>query len=160
MKKVLTILTISLIALAPIFAKTSKTQLITEIEETPVEYTLAYNNDTTIDNSTDYKITVQSLTNGGSTQDFTLKASSNMNKDLGVSVKINTENFKTTLNNKSQVYDSNIRPEVNTISTLSTLKAGLNKDVLVNKFKLIWGGNQELPAGVYVSNVTIEYTIQ
>ena len=159
MKKILTILALVTIAITSISAKSAQVQLNTSVSSTPVSYELYYNNDKIADNTTEYGIEIsRSLTEGGDTQDFTIKASSNLNNNLGVSVEIIPESFKTTLNGSTE-YNSNIIPSVNTSHSVSTLYAGINTDKLVNKFKLAWGGNQNLPAGDYVSNVTINYSI-
>jgi hypothetical protein len=159
MKKILTILALSLIAITSMSAKSAQVQLNTSVDSTPVSYELYYNNDKIEDNTTEYDIFIsRSLTEGGQTQDFTIVASSNLNSDLSVNVEIKPEAFETTLNG-STPYKSNITPSVNQINSVSTLSAGLNKDKLVNKFNLSWGGNKELPAGDYVSNVTINYSI-
>jgi len=168
MKKLLTILSISAIAMTSMFAmyspshsgKSAEVQLKTSIKETPVSYQLAYNNEVLNDGVKDYSIFVAPLTENGSTKDFTINATSNMNKDLAVTVKVSPDTFKTTLNNGKNDFDSNIKPQVNTISSLDTLVAGKHISLLVNKFNLSWSGNSELPAGNYVSNVKIEYSIQ
>jgi hypothetical protein len=91
---------------------------------------------------------------------FRVHASSNMNSDLSVKVKVKPESFKTTLNSGDDKVDSKITPEVKQGDFLDILKAGLNKNVLVNEFLLQWNGDADLPAGDYVSNVRIEYTIK
>ena len=82
-----------------------------------------------------------------------------MNKDLDIVVRVHAHSFKTTLNNTTS-YDSKIEPKVNTITSLNSLKAGNNKNVLVNQFNLSWIGNEDLPAGKYVSDVYIYYSIK
>ncbi len=158
-KLLLTILTLSLISMTSIFAKSAQVQLETTVEETPVSYQLAYNNNVLADGVEDYSILVAPLTENGKTEDFTITASSNMNNDLTVVVRVNAHSFQTTLN-KNTPYDSKIEPKVNTISSISSLKAGNNNNVLVNKFNLSWNGNEDLPAGKYVSDVYIYYSIK
>ncbi|MGD1815649.1 MAG: hypothetical protein ACPKNR_01320 [Pleomorphochaeta sp.] len=157
MKKLLTILTISLIATAALFAKTAQVQLVTSVDETPVTYLLAYDG-TTINDGADYSITVKPLTQNDQTKDFTVTASSNKNNDLAISVSVVADTFKTKLNG-NKVYDSNIQPKVNTSVDVDTLTAGKHTNFLVNKFNLSWNGNADLPAGDYTSNVRIEYSI-
>ncbi|NCC70354.1 hypothetical protein EOM09_02120 [bacterium] len=159
MRKLLTILTLSLISIASIFAKSAQVQLETSVEETPVSYELAYNNDVLADGIEEYSILVAPLTQDGKTEYFTITASSNMNNDLAVDVRVHAHSFQTTLNGNT-AYDSKIEPKVNTITRLSSLKAGNNENVLVNKFNLSWEGNEDLPAGKYVSNVYIYYSIK
>jgi len=160
MKKLLTILTLSAIALTSVFAKSAQVQLVTNIAETPVSYELAYAGDIIADGIEEYNILVAPLTENGQTQDFTVHATSNMNSDMAVSVNVSPETFKTTLNDGRDNFDSKILPQVNTINKLDTLTAGKHVSLLVNKFNLSWSGNSELPAGDYESNVRIEYTIQ
>ncbi|MCY1152320.1 MAG: hypothetical protein OWP43_07855, partial [Sphaerochaetaceae bacterium] len=100
------------------------------------------------------------LTEDGKTDTFTVYASSNKNSDMSVSVKVSPESFKTTLNNGTEAFDSKIIPSVNTYTSLETIAAGLHSNLLVNKFNMSWSGNEKLPAGDYVSNVKIEYTIK
>lgn len=159
MKKLLTIITISLISVTSIFAKSAQVQLETTVEETPVSYELAYKNDVLADGIEEYSILVAPLTQDGKTEDFTITASSNMNTDLAVDVRVHAHSFQTTLNNTT-AYDSKIEPKVNTITSMSSLKAGNNTNVLVNKFNLSWEGNEDLPAGKYVSDVYIYYSIK
>lgn len=159
MKKLLTILTISLISVTSIFAKSAQVQLETTVEETPVSYELAYKNDVLADGIEEYSILVAPLTQDGKTEDFSITASSNMNTDLAVDVRVHAHSFQTTLNNTT-AYDSKIEPKVNTITSMSSLKAGNNTNVLVNKFNLSWEGNEDLPAGKYVSDVYIYYSIK
>ena len=161
MKKLLTILALVAIAMTSMSAKSAQVQLNTSIEETSVSYELAYNNQILEDGTENFDILIdRSLTDGGQTQDFTVYASSNMNDDMAVTVKIDADTFQTTLNNGKDKFDSKIKPQVNTINSVSTLTAGLHKNLLVNKFNMSWGGNKELPAGNYVSDVKIEYTIK
>jgi len=160
MKKLLTILTLSAIALTSVFAKSAQVQLVTNIAETPVSYELAYAGDIIADGIEEYNILVAPLTENGQTRDFTVHATSNMNSDMAVSVNVSPETFKTTLNDGRDNFDSKILPQVNTINKLDTLTAGKHVILLVNKFNLSWSGNSELPAGDYESNVRIEYTIQ
>ncbi len=165
MKKLLTILATALIVSAPLFAtvsfqgKTADVQLKTNIAETPVSYELAYDGDVIKDQTTNYEIGVLTLTKDGSTKDFTVIATSNLNDDLSVFVDVIPSTFQTTLNNGSDNYDSGIKPSVNTSKEVSTLTAGKHVDLLVNKFNLSWSGDEELPAGDYVSNVKIMYSI-
>ncbi len=162
MKKLLTILAAAIIVSVPVFAGSGKSadiQLVTEIEETAVSYQLAYEGDEIDNNTTDYEIDVAALTGNGSTGNFTVTASSNLNNDLTVKVNVVPESFVTTLNGGTESYNSGITPDVNTIESVPTLFAGKHVGLLVNKFNLSWKGNANLPAGDYVSNVKITYSI-
>ena len=170
MKKLLTILVAALIVSAPLFAmgpgsseiigQSADVQLKTNIAETPVSYQLAYNDEVIADGIESYEIGVQPLTEDGFTKEFTVVATSNLNSDLKVNVDVTPYSFKTTLNNGNDNYDSKITPKVNTSTDITTLTAGKHVGLLVNQFNLSWKGNSELPAGDYVSNVKIEYSIQ
>ena len=158
MKKLLTILALVAIAMTSMSAKSAQVQLNTSIEETEVSYNLYYNNNVINDGDTK-QIDVAPLTENGSTDSFTIKASSNKNSDLTVKVSVSPETFKTTING-STTLDSNILPQVNTEASLTTLTAGLHKDLTVNTFNLSWNGNEDLTAGDYTSNIKVEYTIK
>ncbi len=161
MKKLLTILALAAIVSTSIFAKSAQVQLNTSIEETEVSYQLAYGDVELEDGIETYDIDIDApLTEDGKTDLFTVYASSNKNSDMSVSVKVSPESFKTTLNNGTESYDSEITPSVNTYTSLETIAAGLHSNLLVNEFNMSWSGNEELPAGDYVSNVKIEYTIK
>jgi hypothetical protein len=160
MKKILTVLTITTIAMTSIFAKSAQVQLVNTIEETPVSYELAYAGDILADGIDEYSILVAPLTENGETKDFTVKSTSNMNSDLGVEVVITPDSFRTTLNDGADNFNSEITPSVNTTVNLKTIAAGKHIALLVNQFNLSWNGNADLPAGDYVSNVKIEYTIK
>jgi len=159
MKKILTILTLSLIAITSIFGKSAQVQLETSIEETPVSYKLAYDGKDLTDGIENYTIEVAPLTKAGNTKDFTIYANSNMNSDLEVTVKVSPHSFKTILNGNTE-YDSKIEPKVKSILSIEKITAGLHNKYLVNKFNLFWEGNKDLPAGDYVSNVYIYYSIK
>jgi hypothetical protein len=162
MKKLLTILAAAIIVSVPVFAGTGKSadvQLVTEIEETAVSYQLAYEGTVIEDQTTDKDIAVAPITADGSTGNFTVIASSNLNNDLTVTVNVLPESFVTTLNGGTENFDSKITPKVNTDTKINILTAGKHVDLLVNKFNLSWKGNANLPAGDYVSNVKITYSI-
>ncbi len=164
MKKLLTILTITLVTTASIFAmgpsrpyKSAEIQLNTTIDEYPVEYQLYYNN-VAIEDGGYKEIEVNPLTEGDSTEDFTIRSNSNMNNDLQVEVTVEPTSFKTVLNG-DEVFDSEITPRVGWKRQINTITAGKHMDYLIYVFDLAWVGNENLPAGDYVSDVNIEYTI-
>lgn len=158
MKKILTILALVAIAMTSMSAKSAQVQLNTSIDETEVSYALYYNNKVITDGDKK-EIEVAPLTEAGKTDFFTIKASSNKNSDLAVEVSVVPASFKTTING-STVLDSKITPQVNTTTSLSTISAGLHKDLTVNTFNLSWNGDENLTAGDYTSNIKVEYTIK
>lgn len=160
MKKLITFLFISVIALSSICAKSAVVNLDTTIEEVGVSYDLYYNDSNIADGTTDFAIDILSpLNEGGNTNPFRLIATSNMNNDLSINVDVTPQSFKTTINDGSEVYDSNITPEVENLLQMSILSAGKNDNETVYVFVLSWTGKDDLVAGDYVSNVNIEYTI-
>ena len=159
MKKLLTVLTITAIAMTSIFAKSAQVQLVNTIDETPLTYVLAYGDTEIKDGTEDFKIVVAPLTQDGHTELFTVRSNSNLNRDLGVKVVVSPSSFMTTLNGDDD-YDSEIVPAVNTKVKVDSISAGQNLNLLVNSFNLSWKGDDTLPAGDYVSNVKIEYTIE
>jgi uncharacterized protein YxeA len=158
MKKILTLFIIGAIVMTSIFTKSAQIQLVNTIKETPVSYNLYYKNEYILD-KTVYSITVDSLAKDGETDKFEVTATSNMNKPLSINVKIDPKPFKTTLNG-NKPYNSGIVPQVEQDTKLIKLEAGKHENKLVNSFKLFWFGTEDLPAGDYVSNIKIEYTIK
>ncbi|NCD06942.1 MAG: hypothetical protein EOL97_12550 [Spirochaetia bacterium] len=160
MRKLLTILTISAIAMTSLLAKSAKVQLTSTIDETEVTYELSYINEVLVDGIKEYKIAVNPLTEDGKTDFFSVHATSNMNSDLAVSVKVFPDKFRTALNNGQNPYNSKITPKVTYDTEINTITAGKHTNYLVNKFYLSWKGDADLPAGDYVSDVKIKYTIK
>ncbi|MDC7242392.1 MAG: hypothetical protein PQJ44_00015 [Sphaerochaetaceae bacterium] len=160
MKKNIILILLTLTISVSIFAKDSEVNLNSSIEETNVTYSLVYNNDTIEDGTTDYDIYIyEPLTRSGNTNWFLVYATSNMNSDLPLEVNINPGSFKTELNDGAEVYDSEIVPTVFIPLKISYLPAGKIDNAIVSAFVLYWEGDSSLPAGDYVSNVNIEYSI-
>ena len=167
MKKLLTVLAITAIAMTQMFAmvqasgKSAQVQLVNTINETPLTYELAYDGSKINDATSEYKIAVSSLTADGKTKDFTVTSNSNLNSYKTVSVVVTPETFVTTING-SEKHDSNILPVVNTDkeTNVAIISAGKHLNYLVNTFFLSWSGDENITAGNYVSNVRINYTIQ
>ena len=160
MKKLLTVFALSTIFICSAFTKSATIQLNTSIEGFSVQYFLYYNSNLLEDGSSVNEIEIsQPLTQNGTTNPFTIQATSNMNYDLSIDVGVYPLSFKTTQNNESTTYDSNIIPSVSTLYNLETIPAGYFEDQVVYAFVLSWNGDSSLPAGSYVSEVNIEYTI-
>jgi len=168
MKKLLSILILSVFTITSLFAvvsnpnngKSAQVQLITAIDETEVTYELSYVDEVLVDGIKEYKINVAPLTENGKTDFFSVHATSNMNSDLSVSVKVFPDKFRTSLNNGQKPYNSQITPEVKYDTVINTITAGKHTNYLVNKFYLSWNGKSDLPAGDYVSDVRIEYSVK
>ncbi len=160
MKRTITLLITLILTTTSIFAASANINLKNTIEETSVVYKLFYNNDMIDNEEKSYEINIlQPLTEGGNTNPFLIYASSNMNKDLSINVNVVPDSFKTTINNKSKIINSNITPTVFSPLTYDTLSAGKHENEIVYVFILSWDGNKDLVAGDYVSNVNIEYSI-
>ncbi len=164
MKKLLTLLLLCSIGLTSLFSKSAEVQLVTTIDETPLAYELDYNGNLINDKVKDFEINIEKpLTEDGVTKYFSVKATSNLKNDKAVDIDITPDFFKTKLNgSKSFNYTSTVKPvEVTDFNIKSyILTAGKHVDELVYKFHLKWEGNADLPAGEYVSNVVINYTIK
>lgn len=159
MKKLVTILAISTIALTSIFAKTANVQLITNIEELQPNYVMKYDGVELNDEETK-QIKVAPITKDGQTKDFTMHVTSNLNSKKKITVRVEPDFFKTKQNG-SEEFNSRIKPNLkkNTQSCLSHVPAGKNDNLKVYSFYLNWKGNADLPAGDYTSNVKITYTV-
>jgi ribosomal protein L12E/L44/L45/RPP1/RPP2 len=79
MKKLLTVLAITTIAMTSMFAKSAQVQLINTIDETELTYVLAYAGVTIEEATTEKLIKVSSLTADGKTKDITVTSNSNLN---------------------------------------------------------------------------------
>jgi len=164
MKKLLTLITLSAIAMSSMFAvvasgKSATIQLNTSVPSTSVTYDLYYHNDV-IDSGSTYDITVADLTEDSNTDTFSVKATSNLNSDLGVEVTVTPSSFTTTINDGDETVDSGITPEEHLVSSSPYLYAGPNDSVTVYSFYLEWEGNSSLTAGEYTSTITVEYAVQ
>ena len=157
MKKILTILVLASLAITSMSAKSAQVQLNTTIAEVSPDYNLYYSDVLVEDNDT---IAVSSITEDGSTELFSIKASSNLNSKLPVVVTIAADVFRTTLNNGSENVATGVTPIPEVSTNTEYLPAGLQEDYLVYSFKLKWTGDATLPAGTYTSDVTINYTIE
>jgi hypothetical protein len=159
MKRITTLLIFITFAITSIFAKTAQTQLNTSVDIVPLSYTLYYGQSELENGVEGYTIYTQSLAQANETEAFSLYATSNLNEDQSIVVKVHPHSFKTKLNGTTE-YDSKIEPQAKTIEKLDVLTAGKHDNLLVNKFVLTWGGKSDLPAGDYISNVYIYYSIK
>ena len=161
MKKILTILFISVVALAPLLADAAQVEIVTDVSETSPVYVLKYNG-SEISGTTDnpYQIKIdRDLTDEGQTGDFEVYlVESNSTSPLSVDISVITGEFTTTLNGTE--VSSGITPQINTVnSKVTTISAGINSNLLLYKFNLKWTGKSGLVAGTYTSDVTINYSV-
>ena len=146
----------------------------TFVENQNPEYALYYGLEKEEIKNNETKIVVNSLTKSGKTDLFSLVLiKSNMNKELKVDVAVKPSEFTTTLNKGKRYakeFFSGITPSVNYIlisgSSLEseryhyTIESGIHTNLTVAQFNLDWPGDPDLPAGEYVSDITIDYSIQ
>lgn len=157
MKKLLTILALTVISMTALFANTTKVQLKTDVPEVKASFVLKYNNNA-ITGETNEFVMDKKLSERGQTKDFIINVTSNYNNNQNVQVAITPGDFILQRNGAS----SNIKPTVNWIHKVETfIPAGVQNDFLISKFNLTWDGTSkaaELDAGTYVSDVQIVYT--
>ncbi len=160
MKKITTLFILFItIATTSIFAKSAQTQINTSVDVVPLSYTLYYDQVELENGIEEYTIYTQSLAQANETEEFSIYATSNLNDNQAIIVNVYPHSFKTTLNGTTE-YDSEIEPQAKTIEKLDILTAGKHDNLLVNKFVLTWEGKSDLPAGDYISNVYIYYSIK
>lgn len=163
MKKIFLLISIIIISSNICFAKEANVNISSNINETALSYNLYRKIDsqyTLIDDGEVYKVdNLNSLNTNTMITDFTIRVNSNLNENKNVSVKITPSTFKTTLNG-DQEFDSGLKPIINTIIDRKTVYAGLNVDKEVYRFNIFISGRPNLPAGVYVSIVGVEYIIE
>jgi len=158
MKKLFSLLFISIFIISNIFAKSAQVELITNIPDTEITYQLYYNDELLAENEQKV-ISVNPLTEDGETLDFTILATYNKRKGDTLSVTITPTSFKATVG--SSVYDSEITPNVIYDSSNKTkLDSGRHVDKKIFGFHFEWEGDENLPAGNYASDIAINYTIE
>lgn len=158
--KLLTILTISAIFTAALFAKEATVQLTNTVDAINFTYDLYYQDELIVADTTK-TIAVGSITSDDLTNKFKILASGNQNSNKTVTVTIDPGYFKTKLNgSETYNYTSTVLPQViKDDNLILTLTPGLHEDVKVFGFYLKWTGDPNLPAGDYVSDISVEYTI-
>ncbi len=163
MKKIIILSFMILVASFFASAKNNDITLDSSITEVPLEYELYRKIDdglTLIENESVYTIdNLNPLTTNTMITDFTIRVNSNLNSSKNVNVTVSPSTFKTILNN-DQIYDSNIKPIINTIIDRKTVQAGLNTNKEVYRFNIFVCGKKNLPAGKYICNVNVQYTIE
>ncbi len=163
MKKIISLIFIITFSSIFLFAKSAEVKLNTSIDEIPLTYGLYRNIDnnlTLIEDGETYIIDdLNPLFTNTMITDFTIRVNSNLNSSKNVKVNVTPGTFKTVLNN-SEVYDSKLTPKINTIINRPVVEAGINKNKEVYRFNIFVVGRNNLPAGIYVCNVDVEYTIE
>lgn len=184
MKKLLTILTISALILSSTFAATERKEIIINglVEESLYSFDLIYsgepvNSENTILNEKQFNL---ANTDIQETEIFTLQRSpGNLNKNLEISVDITTDAFigdingneiETTIipeirllnvnsNNYEEIkYTQTENKNITTFDIIIPFGANSNADVEIASFILTVTGKDSTDAGIYTSNVLINYT--
>ena len=181
MKKLITILALTTLTLAATFASISVTEdnrnikINGSVKTAPYEFALSYNGSAISDGSTledSYDLSTTSKT-----KDFIVqRTKGNLNDDLGVDVSISAGAFIGEFNGTA-TYNTGLIPEVNIVTTGYTysessvaenknsgsislvIPAGSNlTSADLAAFNLDIKGNSSIPAGDFVSTVSIAYT--
>ena len=116
MKKLLTILALTVITMTSIFANSTQVQLKTDVPELLASFVLKYDGKEITGDKNEF-VMEKKLSEAGQTQDFIINVSSNYNKDKIVDVAITPGDFILQRNNQS----SNIKPTVNWIDRKSVV---------------------------------------
>lgn len=164
MKKLTTIVAISLIALVGLFAEnTANVQLNTSINDVNVTLSLLYANDVVINGQT---LTENvDITKNGETKNFKLIGSYNKRKGETVNLEIETGEFLK-LDDNSNVTEigSGITPTISgiTLPFSVTLDNGnhIKNPKTICTFKFQWTGDPDLDAGSYRSTSVITYSTE
>jgi len=142
-----------------LFANKKEVHLITTITPTNIKYGLYYQT-TEIENKTKkFEIETAPLTENGETDSFYIVATSNLNSDKALKIKINPGEFKK-IKAKQAVSNTKIRPIAIFVFNNNILKAGQHRNEKISEFYLKWNGDPSLAAGEYLSNVKINYSIK
>ncbi len=159
MNKKFYIIIMIILSMNALFANKKEVKLITTITPTDIKYGLYYQT-TEIENKTKkFEIRTTPLTENGKTDSFYIVATSNLNSDKALKIKINPGEFKK-VKAKQAVSNTKIRPVAIFVFTNNILKAGTHNNEKIAEFYLKWNGNPKLAAGEYLSNVKINYSIK
>lgn len=163
MRRILVMVIFTIVSITSLFSRENNVSLNTSIDEAPLEYELYRkldNNLTLIEDGSVYIIdNLNDLSTNTMITDFTIRVNSNLNSSKSVNVNITPGTFKTFLND-TQVYDSKIKPIINTIINRKVVNPGLNVNKEVYRFNIFVCGRKNLPAGKYICNVNVEYSIE
>ncbi len=177
MKKLLTIITLAALTITATFATTDNRDIKINgaVKASNYEFALSYdgtslNDESVLSDSFD-------LSTVSTTKDFIVqRTSGNLNDDLGVAVTIKAGSFIGEFNGEAD-YDTELYPQVNIVKTgyeyndadaknnygklELTIDAGSNlKAADLAAFNLTINGDSSIPAGEFVSTVSIAYTYE
>ncbi len=177
MKKLLTIITLAALTITATFATTDNRDIKINgaVKASNYEFALSYdgtslNDESVLSDSFD-------LSTVSTTKDFIVqRTSGNLNDDLGVTVTVDAGSFIGEFNGEEN-YDTDLYPQVNIVKTGYTYRdaktegnagkfgviidAGANlKAADLAAFNLTINGDSSIPAGDFVSTVSIAYTYE
>jgi len=159
MNKKFYILIIIVLSMNSLFANKKEVKLITTITPTDIEYGLYYQTTEIVNKTKNFEIQTTPLTENGKTDSFYIVATSNLNSDKALKIKINPGEFKK-VNAKQATSNTKIRPIAIFVFTNNILHAGQHNNEKIAEFYLKWNGDSNLAAGEYLSNVKINYSIK
>ncbi|MCY1151706.1 MAG: hypothetical protein OWP43_04695 [Sphaerochaetaceae bacterium] len=136
--------------------------LNTNVPTTFATYNLYYQDELVTNDSADFEIETNPISEDGNTESFYIIATSNLNSEKIISLKIVTNPFYkiSNISSNGKQTSSKVQPVVIFISKDYLLEPGYNKDKTVAQFYLKWIGKSNLDSGDYQSNVIINYSIE
>jgi hypothetical protein len=145
-----------------IYASSIDINLNTAVPSIFATYNLYYQDELITNDSADFEIETNPITEDGHTESFYIIATSNLNLEKIISIKIITTpfyNISNTSNNGEQK-SSNIQPETIFVTRDYILEPGYNNEKTIAEFYLQWNGKSNLDSGDYQSNVIINYSLE
>lgn len=179
MKKTILVILLALFILPSLFAETGKNNYIVQGIAASSDHVLAlYYGDTDISDSTGFDLSnvnwkIDDSTVENSTDIFTISTvSGNASMESTLEVTIEPSVFTTTFSNQT-TFQTDITPEViptsdmignfsNDNKTITNIipSGDISEKIILAKFKLLWVGNESIPAGEYKSTITISYKLE
>lgn len=136
--------------------------LNTNVPTTFATYNLYYQDELITNDSANFEIETNPISEDGHTESFYIIATSNLNLEKIISLKIVTNpfyNISNTSNDREQE-SSNVQPETIFVTRDYILEPGYNNEKTVAEFYFQWNGKSNLDSGDYQSNVVINYSIE
>lgn len=163
MKKILTLIALSFIALASISAASQNVDINAKMAETELTASLMYDNvfyTADIDLYQNMKDeTPWNLAEAGETKDFKILVSGNQNKNHTLHVAVSASAFHGLVNGIGTGAPNKVT--VSKVDAEQTISAGYHDNSVLSTFHISWDGKgNEVIAGTYVSDVVITYSIE
>lgn len=166
MKKLLTILTITLFLSVAAFASSNEVKINGNVAEDAYALKLYYgSSSTSLTLINDNNFVVKNgdnpfdLTQKGNTQNFSIRLNGNQNTAPVLDISTVVTPFKPTDTTKTYKETDEVAVEKYDEVT-PAVGAGYHSGTIVKQFALRWDGNKQLTAGSYQSTVTINYSVQ